>query len=44
MTESELNEIIRTLKAIPDNNDDIARAVLKAAAANITGIMKYAVS
>ena len=36
MTESELNEIIRTLKAIPDNNDDIARAVLKAAADSIT--------
>ena len=36
MTESELNDIIRTLKAIPDNNDDIARAVLKAAADSIT--------
>ena len=36
MTESELNDIIKTLKAIPDNNDDIARAVLKAAADSIT--------
>ena len=36
MTESELNDIIRTLKAIPDSNDDIARAVLKAAADSIT--------
>ena len=36
MTDNELNNIIRTLKAIPDNNDDIARAVLKAAADSIT--------
>ena len=36
MTNQELNEIIKTLKAIPDGNDGMARAVLKAAADSIT--------
>ena len=36
MTENELNNIIKTLKTIPDSNDDLARAVLKAAADSIT--------
>ena len=36
MTDNELNDIIKTLKAIPDSNDDLARAVLKAAADSIT--------
>ena len=36
MTDKELNDIIKTLKAIPDGNDSMARAVLKAAADSIT--------
>ena len=36
MTDQELNDIIKTLKAIPDGNDSMARAVLKAAADSIT--------
>lgn len=36
MTNQELNDIIKTLKAIPDDNDGMARAVLKAAADSIT--------
>lgn len=36
MTNQELNDIIKTLKAIPDGNDGMARAVLKAAADSIT--------
>ena len=36
MTDKELNDIIKTLKAIPDGNDGMARAVLKAAADSIT--------
>ena len=36
MTDQELNDIIKTLKAIPDGNDGMARAVLKAAADSIT--------
>ena len=36
MTNQELNDIIKTLKAIPDGNDSMARAVLKAAADSIT--------
>ena len=36
MTNQELNDIIKTLKAIPDGNDNMARAVLKAAADSIT--------
>ena len=36
MTTQELNDIIKTLKAIPDGNDGMARAVLKAAADSIT--------
>lgn len=36
MTEQELDNIIKTLKAIPESNDDMARAVLKAAADSIT--------
>lgn len=36
MTDQELNDIIKTLKAIPDGNDNMARAVLKAAADSIT--------
>ena len=36
MTDQELNDIIKTLKAIPDGNDGMARTVLKAAADSIT--------
>ena len=36
MTNQELNDIIKTLKVIPDGNDGMARAVLKAAADSIT--------
>ena len=36
MTNQELSDIIKTLKAIPDSNDGMARAVLKAAADSIT--------
>ena len=36
MTDKEVNDIIKTLKAIPDGNDGMARAVLKAAADSIT--------
>ena len=36
MTDQELNDIIKTLKAIPDSNDGMARTVLKAAADSIT--------
>ena len=36
MTNQELNDIIKTLKAIPESNDDMARAVLKTAADSIT--------
>ena len=36
MTTQELNDIIKTLKTIPDGNDGMARAVLKAAADSIT--------
>ena len=36
MTNQELNDIIKTLKAIPESNDGMARAVLKAAADSIT--------
>ena len=36
MTDKELNDIIKTLKAIPDGNDGMARAVLKATADSIT--------
>ena len=36
MTNKELNDIIKTLKAIPDGNDGMARAVLKAATDSIT--------
>lgn len=36
MTEQELDNIIKTLKAIPESNDDMARTILKAAADSIT--------
>ena len=36
MTEQELDNIIKTLRAIPDSNDDMARTILKAAADSIT--------
>ena len=36
MTNKELNDIIKTLKAIPDGNDGMARTVLKATADSIT--------
>ena len=36
MTNQELNDIIKTLKAIPESNDDMARAILKTAADSIT--------
>ena len=36
MTQQELDNIIKTLKAIPESNDDMARTILKAAADSIT--------
>lgn len=36
MTEQDLDNILKTIKSIPDGNDELARAVLKAAADSIT--------
>ena len=36
MNEHELNNILKTLRAIPDGNDELARTVLKAAADSIS--------
>lgn len=36
MTNQELDNILKTLKLLPDGNDELARAVLKAAADSIT--------
>lgn len=36
MTNQELDNILKTLKSLPDGNDELARAVLKAAADSIT--------
>ena len=36
LTTQELNNILKTLKSIPDGNDELARAVLKAATDSIT--------
>ncbi|MDE7329617.1 MAG: hypothetical protein K2N30_00765, partial [Clostridia bacterium] len=36
MTNQELDNILKTLKSLPDGNNELARAVLKAAADSIT--------
>ncbi|MGN0813897.1 MAG: hypothetical protein ACI4MH_01540, partial [Candidatus Coproplasma sp.] len=36
MNEQELNNILQTIRALPDGNDEMARAVLKAAVDSVT--------
>ena len=36
MTNQELDNILRTLKTLPEGNDELARTILKAAADSIT--------